>query len=77
MVWLDRNIDETGILFRTYVKGQNSGTDGLQVYKDGILIADVGVPKGFKVVGYMEPYYYSQVFEDEENGRLEIMRFRL
>lgn len=74
--WIEY-IDETGILFRTYVKGQNSGTDGLQVYKDGILIADVDVPKGFRVVGYMEPYYYSQVFEDEENGRLEIMRFRL
>lgn len=74
--WIEY-IDETGILFRSYVKGRNSLTDGLQVYSDGVMVADVDVPEGFRVVGYIEPYYYSQVFEDDENGKLEIMRFRL
>lgn len=74
--WIEY-IDETGILFRSYVKGRNSLTDGLQVYSDDVMVADVDVPEGFRVVGYIEPYYYSQVFEDDENGKLEIMRFRL
>lgn len=74
--WIEY-IDETGFLFRSYCKGVHSLSDGLQIYRDGVLMADVDVPKGFKVVGYLAPYYYSQVFEDDENGKLEIMRFRL
>lgn len=74
--WIEY-VDETGFLFRSYCKGRHSASDGLQIYKDGIPAADVDVPKGFRVMGYIAPYYYSQVIEDAENGRLEIMRFRL
>lgn len=75
--WLEY-IDETGMLFRSYVKGKDALTDGLQIYKsDKTMIADVDVPKGFKVLGYIEPYYYSQVVEDAEQGKLSIYRFKL
>ena len=75
--WLEY-IDETGILFRSYVRSANAPTDGLQVYSsDKTLIADVDVPKGFKVLGYIEPYYYSQVAEDAEHGKLSVYRFKL
>ena len=75
--WLEY-IDETGMLFRSYVKGQDAQTDGLQVYRsDKTMIADVDVPKGFKVLGYIEPYYYSQVAEDSEQGKLSVYRFKL
>ena len=75
--WLEY-IDETGMLFRSYVKGKDAQTDGLQIYRsDKTMIADVDVPKGFKVLGYIKPYYYSQVSEDAEQRKLSIYRFKL
>ena len=74
--WIEY-IDETGLLFRSYSRGQHSSSDGLQIYENGVLVADLDVPGEFRVAGYIEPYYYSQVSEDEETGRLKIMRFRL
>lgn len=75
--WLEF-IDKTGMLFRSYVKGKDAQTDGLQIYRnDKTMIADVDVPKGFKVLGYIEPYYYSQVAEDSEQGKLSVYRFKL
>ncbi len=69
-------IDETGICCRSYKKGAISEYDGIQMYKDGKLIADCNVPKGFKVVGYIAPYYYSQVI-DNEDEHLKVYRFKL
>ena len=70
-------IDETGLCFRSYKKGASSEFDGLQVYdKDGRLISDSEVPKGFKIVGYIAPDYYSQVY-DNEDGSLVIYKFKL
>ena len=74
--WLEY-IDETGLLFRSYVRGTSSASDGLQIYRKGILIADVDVPKGMRVTGYSAPYYYSQVFEDDADGKHWVMRFML
>ena len=41
------------------------------------LIADVQVPFGFKVMGYIDPYFYSEFICDEDNENLEIYRFKL
>lgn len=70
-------IDETGLLFRSYKKGEDSSSDGLQIYKDNVLIADVNVPKDFKVVGFIDPYYYSNEFINDENENIKIYRFKL
>lgn len=70
-------IDETGICFRSYKKGSHAQYDGLQIYKDGDLIGDCEVPKSFKVTGYVAPYYYSQVFNGDDDGELMMYRFRL
>lgn len=69
-------VDETGLLFRSYRKGGGSATDGLQVYRDGVLVGDVDVPQGFRMAGYVEPYYYSYVVSDEEGERLYMFRFK-
>lgn len=69
-------VDETGLLFRSYQKGGGSVTDGLQVYRDGVLVGDVDVPLGFRMAGYVEPYYYSYVVPDEEGERLYMFRFK-
>lgn len=74
--WIEY-VDATGYLFRSYCKGTDSGTDGLQIYKKGVLIGDVDVPKNFRVTGYISPYYYSQIFEDDEHEKLTIFRFQL
>lgn len=74
--WLEY-VDETGLLFRSYQKGSGQATDGLQIYKDGVLIGDVDVPKGLKVMGYSDPYYYSRVITDEELEIMYLYRFKL
>ncbi len=52
-------------------------SDGLQIYSsDGHFLGDCEVPKGLNVKGYIAPYYYSQVFTDED-GKLTLYRFRL
>lgn len=71
-------IDETGMCFRSYRKGDGSEVDGLQIYdRKGKLLGDVDVPRDFKVTGYAAPYYYSQVFDGEDDGSLCIYRFTL
>ena len=70
-------IDETGLCFRSYVKGKHSEYDGLQIYRDGVLIGDCEVPKGFRVTGYVAPYYYSQVYDENDGDKLYVYRFTL
>ncbi len=52
-------------------------SDGLQIYRNGILIGDVDVPRHLKVMGYIAPYYYSYVVSDDEEERLYLYRFEL
>jgi len=74
--WLEY-IDETNVLFRSYQKGINCMSDGLQVYQDGVLTGDLDVPRGLKIMGFIAPYYYSYVLPDEENEKLYLYRFKL
>ncbi|GCB33710.1 hypothetical protein [Bacteroides faecalis] len=74
--WLEF-VDETQTLFRSYRKtGEN---DGLQIYYEGKLIGDIEVPKDLRVMGYIDPYYYSYIVPklDENDDSLIIYRFRL
>lgn len=75
--WIEY-VDETRTLFRSYRK-EDPAQDGLQVYRDGALLADVAVPKGFRVMGYRAPYYYSYVIPsmEAENTSMWMYRFRL
>lgn len=74
--WIEY-VDETGVCFRSYKKGTHVPYDGLQIYQNGKLIGDCEVPKSFKVMGYIAPYYYSQVYNGEKDGHLMVYRFRL
>ena len=75
--WIEY-VDETGLLFVSYRKDLED-SDGLQIYKDGRLVADVTVPKKFRVMGYVAPYYYSYIIPllDEEDDSLIMYRFQL
>lgn len=70
-------VDETNLLFRSYTKGGEMNEDGMQIYENGILKADVNVPKNFRVMGYIKPYYYSYVIADENKEILFLYRFKL
>lgn len=70
-------IDQTGLLFRTYQKSNEAKTKGLQVYDGHTLIADLNVPEHFKMLGYIEPYYYAQGYIDEINETMQVYRFQL
>ncbi|OPZ57825.1 MAG: hypothetical protein BWY89_00394 [Bacteroidetes bacterium ADurb.BinA012] len=69
--------DMDDLLFRSYSKGYHTPYDGLQIYRDKTLIADLDVPKGFKVIGYLPPFFYSDLFYDEDLDELSVLRFRL
>ena len=75
--WIEY-VDETGLLFRSYKK-QSGTLDGLQIYKEGIMIADINVPKGLRVMGYIAPYYYSYIIPQlaENDDSLILYRFKM
>jgi hypothetical protein len=63
------------LLFRSYTKGGNATTDGLQVYKNNNLIADIDVQIGFKIVGSVKGALFAQINDDNnENKKLFIYR---
>ena len=70
-------IDERDLLFRSYTKGSHSKADGLQIYKGTTLIADVDVPKGCHVIGYIEPWFYSGAIINEIDEIITIYRFKI
>lgn len=71
--WLEF-IDELNYLLRSYHKGGDHIYDGLQIYKDGVLIGDIEVPKGFKPSDYLAPYIYSQAISDYEKNELYLYK---
>ena len=70
-------IAERNLLFRSYSKANKSKFDGLQIYRNDTLIADVNVPKNLDIIGYSEPYFYSKIIIDEENEKMKLYRFEI
>ncbi|TKG91131.1 hypothetical protein EYV94_22260 [Puteibacter caeruleilacunae] len=69
--------EEYDILMRSYQKGLKSAVDGLQIYQNRILVADVDVPKGFKVIGIDDSYFYANGVIDEEWEEFKVYRFKV
>lgn len=63
--------------FRTYQKDGEKSSDGLQIYYGFELIADVEVPKNFRVVGYIHPYFVTKLICDEDNENIKFYKFKL
>jgi hypothetical protein len=70
-------IKSKNLVFRTYHKNATDNSDGLQIYRDGTLIGDVDVPKGFEVNGYIHPYCYSNSYINEEAGTIKVYKFKV
>lgn len=69
-------INETNTLFRSYKRYAEAETDGLQIYKEGVLIGDIDVPNNFQILGYIAPYYYATCGIDEEHESIKILKFK-
>ncbi len=74
--WLEYE-PQNNLLFRSYTKGKHSQYDGLQIYCNKTLIGDIDVPKHLKVMGYIEPYFYSYIVTDNKNEYMKIYRFKI
>jgi hypothetical protein len=82
---------ENFTLFRTYKLGlttdkvvevnksdpDNSNPSRMQIYKKKVLIGDVAIPNGFRIIGFDGQYYYADGLIDDENEKLAIFRFKL
>lgn len=71
------NSPSTPYVFRSYEKGNNLINSGLQIYKDEVLVGDVLVPKNFKVIGYIAPFYYAYCGTNEAEDSIRIYRFSI
>ncbi|WP_299132742.1 hypothetical protein [uncultured Tenacibaculum sp.] len=69
--------EKQDLLFRSYHKPNSKKSDGLQIYKGTTLVADLDVPSWFKVIGYIEPYFYSEAVLSEDELSLKSYRFSL
>ena len=72
-----RYIPETALLFRSFHHGTPLTYDGLQVYKNQLLVAEYQVPNGFRVIGYVPPYYYAEGKPDIDKEAMVFYRFKL
>ena len=70
-------IGELDYLLRSYSKGEKELSDGLQIYQNRTLIADIDVPKGFKPIGYIKPYVFSDAIVDEEKMQMYVYRLNM
>jgi len=70
-------IEELDYLLRSYSKGEKEPSDGLQIYQNRTLIADIDVPKGFKPIGYVKPYIFSDAIVDEEKIQMYVYRLNI
>lgn len=70
-------ISERSLLFRSYQKNETAPSDGLQIYNSDELIADVDIPKGCNIVGYISPFFYLSSRPDEASGHIKVYRFQL
>lgn len=70
-------IKEENLVFRSYQKSGNALYDGLQIYQDKRLIADIEVPKNTKVIGKIGDWYYSQAIPKIEENSLTVYKLKL
>lgn len=69
--------EDQGIVFRSYKKNEQTNNDGLQIYKDKVLVMDIDVPENLEIKEYIHPYFYSNALINEETEQIEVIRLKL
>lgn len=67
-----KHFSELDLLFRGYRKGISEKMDGLQIYQGNVLIGDIDVPKGFRVVGFRNDRFYGEIKSEDGLSSEEI-----
>ncbi|MET0466272.1 MAG: hypothetical protein ABW007_24145, partial [Chitinophagaceae bacterium] len=72
-------LQEKQLVFRSYKKGKDAASDGLQIYSADSkkLFGDIEVPKKFEVLGSDGDAFFATGIIDELNNRLAVFRFKL
>lgn len=67
---------DDNLIFRGYSKN-NTKKDGLQIYKNVVLIADLNFPKGYNIIGKIDNAYYASknVIKRKEDMHLLKLKF--
>lgn len=64
------------IVFRGYTK-DDATKDGMQIYKNQKLIADVDFPKGYKIIGSINNYFYASKIEIHKKEDMKILKIKI
>lgn len=67
---------DDNFIFRGYTKS-NLKNDGLQVYKNDLLIADLNFPKGYKIIGKIDNDYYASKIEIKKREDMHVLKLKL
>lgn len=73
-IWYYRDQE---LLFRTYARGGNSDSDGLQIYLKEKLVGDISVPKGFQVIGRLDDVFVAIPAREENDMALSFLTFTI
>lgn len=65
------------LVMRGYRKGENATTDGLQIYKDYQLVADLDVPQGLQIIGETQGNaFYATIPQDVDQDYLCVFKIK-
>jgi len=67
---------DDNLIFRGYTKS-NKKNDGLQIYKNEVLIADLNFPKGYKIIGKIDKDYYASKIEIKNSEDMHVLKLKL
>lgn len=67
-------IDEN-LIFRGYTKS-NLKIDGLQIYKNEVLIANLNFPKGYKIIGKIDNAYYASKMDIKKREDMHLLKLK-
>jgi len=68
--------EKNDLLFRCYYKGNGQG-NGMQIYKDTALIADLNMPRHFEFLGNLNGWYFGCGKTDEQKETITLYRFKI
>ncbi len=68
-------VDNNNLIFRGYTKS-NLKNNGLQIYKNEVLIADLNFPKGYKIIGKIDNDYYASKIDIKRREDMHLLKLK-
>lgn len=64
------------LVFRGYTKN-DAKNDGMQIYKNQKLLADLDFPKGYKIIGKIDSYYYASKISIKRREDMTLLKLKI